>query len=459
MEEEIDLREYILVLLKHWKWIAGVTLVAAVVALVVSFLLPPTYEATALLAVTRPRYVMQFDPRIAPVESVSSAVIQPPYKAYPELASSDEVLQELLAQLNPRLEKVETVEDLRELIKAKSGTDQSLVILTVRWKDPEKAAEVANLWAEILVRRANEIYGSAGESQFQFYQQQLQRAEEELRTAEEALVAFQARNQESILEHQLGSRRQMHADYLAAQREIAYIIQDIRGLREQLSRQPADQSVGLSDQLTVLFLEIKAFNAHASQSGELLTLRDREFLEIKAFNAHASAPIQLQVDSAATLSDKSLAEQIAFLDELVRVLEEKSAEIEGQISALEPEILALQQQLQEVYTENDRLTRARDVARETYITLARKVEEQRIAAEDNTGDVRIASRAAAPEEPASPRKLLNTAVAGVLGLMLSVFGVFMAEWWRAGVESASAVGASARATAGRPEEMDEPPRG
>jgi len=435
MEEEIDLREYILVLLKHWKWIAGVTLVAAVVALVVSFLLPPTYEATALLAVTRPRYVMQFDPRIAPVESVSSAVIQPPYKAYPELASSDEVLQELLAQLNPRLEKVETVEDLRELIKAKSGTDQSLVILTVRWKDPEEAAEVANLWAEILVRRANEIYGSAGESQFQFYQQQLQRAEEELRTAEEALVAFQARNQESILEHQLGSRRQMHADYLAAQREIAYIIQDIRGLREQLSRQPADQSVGLSDQLTVLFLEIKAFNAHAS------------------------APIQLQVDSAATLSDKSLAEQIAFLDELVRVLEEKSAEIEGQISALEPEILALQQQLQEVYTENDRLTRARDVARETYITLARKVEEQRIAAEDNTGDVRIASRAAAPEEPASPRKLLNTAVAGVLGLMLSVFGVFMAEWWRAGVESASAVGASARATAGRPEEMDEPPRG
>ncbi|MGQ9467857.1 MAG: Wzz/FepE/Etk N-terminal domain-containing protein, partial [Anaerolineae bacterium] len=233
MEEEIDLRSYVLVLLKYWKWIIGATAVAAVVALVVSFILPPTYEATALVAVTKPRYVMQFDPRIETLNN-----IQPAYKAYPELASSDEALQELLTRLNPRPERVETLEDLKRLVKAKSGTDPSLILLTVRLKDPEEAARIANLWAEIFVRRANEIYGTESQSQLQFYQQQLQRAEAELRAAEEALVAFQARNQESVLEHQLDSRRQMYADYLADQRQIAYIIQDIRGLREQLSRQP-----------------------------------------------------------------------------------------------------------------------------------------------------------------------------------------------------------------------------
>ncbi|MGQ9708991.1 MAG: Wzz/FepE/Etk N-terminal domain-containing protein, partial [Anaerolineae bacterium] len=280
MEEEIDLRHYVLVLLKYWKWIIGATAVAAVVALVVSFILPPTYEATALVAVTKPRYVMQFDPRIETLNN-----IQPAYKAYPELASSDEALQELLTRLNPRPERVETLEDLKRLVKAKAGTDPSLILLTVRLKDPEEAARIANLWAEIFVRRANEIYGTESQSQLQFYQQQLQRAEAELRAAEEALVAFQAQNQESILEHQLGSRQQMHADYLADQRQIAYIIQDIRGLREQLSRQPGEQPVTLADQLTTLFLQIKAFNAQAS------------------------APIQLQVDSAASLSEKSLAEQ------------------------------------------------------------------------------------------------------------------------------------------------------
>lgn len=404
-EEEIDLRAYVLVLLKYWKWIIGATVIAAVVALVVSFLLPPTYEATALVAVTKPRYVMQFDPRIETLNN-----IQPAYKAYPELASGDEVLQELLTRLNPRPKEIETLRDLKGLVKAKSGTDPSLVFLTVRFQDPEEAARIVNLWAEIFVRRANEIYGTEGQSQLQFYQQQVQRAEAELRAAEEALVAFQARNQESVLEDQLGSHRQMHADYLADQRQIAYIIQDIRGLREQLSRQPSEQTVSLADQLTALFLEIKAFNAHAS------------------------APIQLQVDSAATLSEKSPAEQIDFLDDLVRVLEEKSAEIDVRLAALEPEILSLQKQLQEIYTEKDRLARARDVAQETYMTLARKVEEARIAAEDTAGEVRIASRAAVPEKPASPRKLLNTAVAGVLGLMLSVFGAFVTGWWQQGAE-------------------------
>ncbi|MCS7222288.1 MAG: GNVR domain-containing protein [Anaerolineae bacterium] len=409
MEEEIDLREYIFTLLKYWKWILGTAIATAVVALGVSFLLSPTYEAIALVAVTKPRYIMQFDPRIAPMESVSGAMIQPAYKAYPELATSDEVLQELLSRLNPRPENLETLEDLSGITNAKSGTDPSVIRLIVRYRDPDAAAHIANLWAEIFIRRANEIYGTEARSQLQFYQQQLERARTELTVAEEMLVEFQARNRESILQNQLSSYRQMQADYLADQRQIAYIVQDIQGLREQLSRQPTDQPSTLADQLTALFLQIKAFNAQAS------------------------APIQLQVDNAATLSEKSLPEQIAFLDDMVQILEKKSAEIEGRLAELEPQILALQQELQQIYTEADRLTRARDVARETYMTLTRKVEEARIAAEDaSTGEVRLASQAAVPERPVSPRKLLNTAIAGMLGLMVAVFGAFGAEWWRNG---------------------------
>lgn len=48
-EDEIDLREYALVLIRNWWLIAAATLVAAASALAVSMLLPPTYEATALV--------------------------------------------------------------------------------------------------------------------------------------------------------------------------------------------------------------------------------------------------------------------------------------------------------------------------------------------------------------------------------------------------------------------------
>jgi len=51
-------------------------------------------------------------------------------------------------------------------------------------------------------------------------------------------------------------------------------------------------------------------------------------------------------------------------------------------------------------------------------------------AKDESGEVRLASHAAVPTEPVSPRKKLNTAVAGALGLFVGVFGAFAVEYWR-----------------------------
>jgi len=68
MEEEIDLRVYVEVLLRYWKWIVGLAVGAAVVGLIVSLLLP-VYEASAVALVTESRYQMQFDPRFGPEET------------------------------------------------------------------------------------------------------------------------------------------------------------------------------------------------------------------------------------------------------------------------------------------------------------------------------------------------------------------------------------------------------
>jgi succinoglycan biosynthesis transport protein ExoP len=401
MEEEIDLRVYILVLLKYWKWILGLTIAATVVALVVSFLLPPTYEATALVAIKAPLYVMNFDPRF----QVPNQLPQPAYEAYLDLAEGDEVLEALFSRLNPRPAEIKTLRDLREMVKARAGTDPSVVRLTVRARDPQEAARIANLWAEIFVTHANRIYGASDE-ELQQLEGQLAQAQAALEAAEQALIEFQARNQASILEARLDSLKSDQAHYLADQRAITYILQDIQALREQLARQPGERPASLADDLTALFLQIKAFNAQAS------------------------APIQLQVNSAESLSNRSIGETMALLNDIARALEAKSVEIKQRLEELQPQILSLQRQLQEIYTESDRLTRQRDLAKETYTALARKVQETRIAVQGAQRTAELGSRAAVPEEPASPRKLLNTAVAGTLGLMLSTMGAFAAEWWR-----------------------------
>jgi succinoglycan biosynthesis transport protein ExoP len=407
VEEEIDLRQYVKVLIRYWMWIVGLALVAAVVAFVVSLRQPPTYEASAVVIITEPRYQIRFDPRIETMQGWT-----PAYKAFPTLATSDEVLQTVLDTYVPSPEA--GIEEwglgtLSGMVEATSEGDPSLVVFKVRCRSPEDAAAIANLWADVLAELGNEIQ-SESEEDVAFFEKQLAQAEQALDEADAALIEFQARNQTSIVNAQLESLRQAQTDYLADQRAIARIIQDIQGLRGQLAQQPEDSPASLADDITALFLQIKAFNAEAS--------------------AEASTPIQLQVNSAESLSDKSLAEQIALLDDLVSTLQAKSSEIDERLAELGPQILALQQQLEEINAESNRLTRARELARDTYMTLARKLEEARISAQEENGVLQVGSHAAVPERPVGPRKMFNAAVAGALGLMLGVFGAFAVEWWR-----------------------------
>ena len=408
MEEEIDLRAYVVVLIRSWRWILGLALVTAVAAFAVSLLLPPTYEAPAVVIITEPRYQMQFDPRFETVDQWT-----PAYKAFPTLATSDEVLQRVLAAYAPSPEAGIEAWKLRTLsgmVEATSEGDPSLVVLRVRSRSADDAAVIANLWADELARHGNEIY-SESEDDVAFFEEQVAQAEQALDGADAALIEFEARNQASIVSAHLNSLRQAQNDYLADQRDIVYIAQDIRGLRAQLAQQPGDRLASLADDLTMLLLQIKAFNL-----------------------PQATSPIQLQVTSAGSFSGKSPAEQIAFLDDLVATVEARSSEIEGRLAELEPQMLALQRRLQEIDVESERLTSARDLASETYRTLARKLEEARIAAREENGVLQVGSYAAVPEKPVSPRKMLNTAVAGTLGLMLGVFGAFAVEWWRADEE-------------------------
>ncbi len=149
---------------------------------------------------------------------------------------------------------------------------------------------------------------------------------------------------------------------------------------------------------------------------------------------------------------------------LIGVLEERKAKTEAKIKELTADLLlppryslpasaredlrrrleeltvrlqSYQAQLEAEAAHQKDLERQRDLAWETYTQLAKKLAEVQVAAQTSGSEVRVASLAVPPHRPASPRKLLNTAVAGVLGGMLSVFGAFIAEWWRTGAGSPS----------------------
>ena len=397
MEEEIDLRPYAEAVINHWYWIIGAGLLAAIVAFGISSLITPTYQATALVAIAEPRQRVQFDPRI---ETVSESQ---PLKAYPELAMSDEVLSNLLEQVT--LDDVTNLTELQNILEAEPGSDPSLLRLSVSYNDPTAAASLANKWADLFVDWANEIYGFQGGDQLRFFEDQLSEAETELATAEQALIAFQAQNRSSTIANKLSALTRAQASYLNAQQDITFLVQDVQALRTQLERQSNSGVVSVADQITVLFLEMKAFNVETA------------------------VPLQLQFDTTQMLTQQSKQEQIQFLDNLLETLAEQLSGIDEAVATLEPQILVLQKEEQETETGNGRVTRNFKIAEDTYTILARKVEEERITSQDSSSGVRMASETAVPQFPVSPRRLLNTLTAAVLGLAIAALGVFVIAWW------------------------------
>lgn len=401
MEEEIDLREYVDVLMRHWKWIVGLTLIAAITAGIVSLLLPPVYEARALVVVTEPRYLMRFDPRFEMVNNAHET-----YKAYPTLATSDDLLGQVIAALGESLtEEEQRLQAFARMVEASSGGDPSLIELKVKNRGAEKAALIANTWAELYVKHLNDLYSQSLEEE-RFFEEQLRAAKENLQAAEAALVAYQAQNLANVLQTRIEAKQAALSRHLDINHSIELIIQDAFSLRERLRLREGQETGSLADELAALLLELDTL----SGKGEL--------------------PIEVQIAGGQSISSRTVKEQIAFLDDLVTTLRTKKGTIEEAAEALSPEILALQGQCEEARAEERRLQRERQLAEEIYQTLSRKAEEARIAAQSETGDVRLASRAAVPEKPVAPRKKLNVAVAGALGLMIGVFGAFALEYFQ-----------------------------
>lgn len=174
-EQEIELRPYVTGLWNKRYWIIGFGVLGVVLGFAISSLIPPTYEATALVAAMLPRERIEFDSRIQTITDSQ------PLQAYPELAASDTLLVELLESMSA--EQPLTLAQLRKMVSASVGSDPSIIKLTVENKDPGVAADMANTWAELFVRWANGIYGFQGDEQLVFFEARLSETAGQLEAA------------------------------------------------------------------------------------------------------------------------------------------------------------------------------------------------------------------------------------------------------------------------------------
>jgi succinoglycan biosynthesis transport protein ExoP len=408
MEEEIDLREYINVIVRRWKWILGIALVAVVTAVLVSFfLLTPVYEAKAAVVIVKSRSEIAFEPKY---RTLTEEDIASRRKALEALVKSSAVAAEVIGKLGSTLDPEEReVAALSGMVETESNGD--LIGIKVKGEDPSKITAIANAWGEAYEEYVNGLYGGRPQSP-EDIQAQVAEAESSYKKAEEVLTKFMGDNQIDTLSLEIGAKQNTLADYYATKRQLDRLIADARALRDQLHQEKLSSPTGAGNSLSLMLLQASAF-----------TLLSPEL------------PVQLQLslDERAGL-EASAEEQVQDLDALLSILEARREEVQALIveGTLQQEILQLQEQLEWEQAREQELTSARDLAWETYDTLARKEAEVGIASQVTDTEVRFAVPAVEPKKAVSPKKKLNIAIAGVLGLMVGVFGAFFIEFLEGG---------------------------
>jgi len=391
VEDEIDLRKYVRVLLQNWKLIVGLAAAGSAVALVLALALPRSYEASALVVVTSPRYILNFEPKIETATGQETTQVNP--KAYLGLATSDDLVTQLLA--DPATASLEetarTRESLLGKLEATTGTDPTLIELQVTDADPERAAAIANAWARLFVKYVNQVYGYEQDTQARFGDQ-LNQAKADYEAVQHAVEEFLADNRIAELRREIDARqtlinsyqseltasrgqslpeqlqarrrtldnayeelasleqqqRQIIQDYYVDLAAVESLLVDARALREQVQAGSASSAASLGDALAQLFLRSRSLASEVGGNVQLQLSFGQAVGPIPVSDVDSLIDVlesrktqtQAQIEALLSVSRGQAPDPEVEVDSRFGVLEARQTEIRVRIEALTAELLA-----------------------------------------------------------------------------------------------------------------------
>jgi len=161
------------------------------------------------------------------------------------------------------------------------------------------------------------------------------------------------------------------------------------------------------------------------------SVKNTNMIEISCENNNPELAAEIANTTAAVFVYKSLIINRSKASEVKKFIEEQLLEKEKELTE-EEEKLQNEKSLEKLPDQElrlARLERAVKVSENIYLILLEKYQEARINEVMEFKDIRIIDKALAPDEPIKPRKMLNLAIGGTLGLMLGVMLAFFIEQW------------------------------
>lgn len=414
--EEIDLRQYVEVLLK-WKWMIVLFIIGCLLTsfIVSSFLITPVYETKAVLMATQPNSERVYREENGSLESTVDSFSRPlalNLNTFTGQFKNTEILINVIKKLH--LDDQEyTPRSLAQDITVTGDEKTNMIEVKVLNTDPILAESITNT----LVEEFYAFLFTSNQKQMKesvaYLATQLKQTEEELKNVTETYQQgkAQARNSD-LLEKELLSKTEILTNsktlLLQSQVELEQLIAGKKRLEENLANTPA-----------------KLVTKKSWSDGEVAPEIAAELgIEGDTTNNNIISeemnPLYLELIKDLNLKDAELAQTQA-----------KIAGISNMINVLEAEIADIQVELSGKQLEEATVKRKLDTLETAYTVLNTKIIETEIAKSADFGrmNLTLISPAYQPNSPVKPNKALNMAIAAILGLMGGVFLAFVLEFF------------------------------
>lgn len=386
MSDEIDLHAYLGALRRRWWLLLGGMLVALAVTFAFGAVQQTHYQAAATLIATSPRYQWRFDASILPYIDNRRDY----QREFLVIGRSNSIATMAAEQLQASgALPAASPGELLTAVTLRAGDGSSIQVLADAGT-PEQAAAIANAWADAFVQVAREVTGVGAE--LENYQAELDVAGQHMDQAEADLAQIRTEtglfiNSDSSEEQEITNVRRRQLS-LVNQRLAEYLT-DLDAVR--LLAGEVSQASG-ADPLAGLPWELLAGPALAARG-------------------------QLTPELAQSLLDQP--------DQLLAALQAEEQALDRAVESLTSESDAVQADLAADWQRYGVVQREYNLARETYNTLWRKVDEASIQGRIDPSQLNIVSEALPPTTPVQTRRMAQLAVAAVIGLIV---GALLALW-------------------------------
>lgn len=403
-EEEIDLREYINVLLKRKGIIILIFLIAVITAALVSyFVLKPVYEANVVITVSKPK-----------IENL--IVSEPSLEDYKNLITNNVLEEELIQKLNLNKPPLElTTYELDRMLTVELPKGTNLIKMNLQASNPKLTKDIINTWATLFVEKNKKLYFNEVKKAKISVGDRLKYTEQVFFEIEEKLMKFNVIDNVEIMEDEVKYKTAEILDFESRLIDIQLSLEKENAKKEQIIT-----AINKQEKILKLYKSI----VDDQFFRQLMSKITDDNLEIANLTYVSEEVNPIYYDLAQQLISTNI-----LINSLIPVEEDQ---LKKNINDFNASLEDLKKELTEKKSILSQLNREYSRKEKVYINFYEQAEEIRLTETAEADLLKIVSLAYEPREPIKPNKKLNILIAGVLGLFVGIFVAFFLEFWQKG---------------------------